>query len=91
MRDREKEEDLRESGDPRFSHLHKDLFLEISAVAPPAESYARVAYALAEVRKYIVPDKNDEVSHEQLRELIDIDPKLAKMNEYSAGGSDYYK
>lgn len=78
MRDREKEEELRQSSEPRYAHLHKDLFLEISTVATPAESYARVAYALAEIRKYLVPDKNDDVSHEQLRELMEIDPKAAK-------------
>ncbi|XP_037953949.1 KH domain-containing, RNA-binding, signal transduction-associated protein 3-like [Teleopsis dalmanni] len=78
MRDRNKEEEMRSSGDPRYSHLNKDLFLEISTVSSPAESYARIAYALAEIRKYIVPDKNDEVSHEQFRELMEIDPQSVK-------------
>lgn len=85
MRDRTKEEELRSSGDPKYSHLNKDLFMEISTVATPAECYARIAYALAEVRKYLIPDKNDEVSHEQLRELMEMDPELAK-NAYSGGG-----
>lgn len=49
-----------------------------------AEAYARVAYALAEVRKYLIPDSNDVIRQEQLRELIadgtipgdaDSDPK----------------
>lgn len=35
-----------------------------------AEAYARVAYALAEVRKYLIPDSNDVIRQEQLRELI---------------------
>ncbi|XP_037953965.1 KH domain-containing, RNA-binding, signal transduction-associated protein 3-like [Teleopsis dalmanni] len=78
MRDRNKEEEMRASGDPRFSHLNRDLFLEISTLSSPAEAYARIAYALAEVRKYIVPDKNDEVSHEQFRELMEIDPQSVK-------------
>ncbi|XP_037954293.1 KH domain-containing, RNA-binding, signal transduction-associated protein 2-like [Teleopsis dalmanni] len=78
MRDRNKEEELRNSGDPRFSHLNRNLFLEISTISSPAESYARIAYALAEIRKYIVPDKNDEVSHEQFRELMEIDPQSIK-------------
>ncbi|XP_017481280.1 PREDICTED: KH domain-containing, RNA-binding, signal transduction-associated protein 3-like isoform X1 [Rhagoletis zephyria] len=78
MRDREKEEELRQSGDPRHAHLHKDLYIEISALATPAEAHARVAYALAEIRKYLVPDKNDEVSQGQLRELMEIDPKSAE-------------
>ncbi|XP_039953376.1 KH domain-containing, RNA-binding, signal transduction-associated protein 2-like [Bactrocera neohumeralis] len=78
IRDRAKEEEMRNSGDPRHSHLNKDLFVEISTVATPAEAYARVAYALAEIRKYLVPDKNDDVAQEQLRELMEIDPKTAK-------------
>ncbi|XP_017078858.1 KH domain-containing, RNA-binding, signal transduction-associated protein 2 [Drosophila eugracilis] len=78
IRDRNKEDELRNSGDLRFAHLQKDLFLEVSTVATPAECYARIAYALAEIRKYLIPDKNDEVSHEQLRELMEMDPESAK-------------
>ena len=78
MRDRNKEEELRNSGDPRFMHLNKDLYIEVSTVSTPAESYARIAYALAEIRKFIIPDKNDDVSHDQLRELIEIDPSAVK-------------
>ncbi|EDV55597.2 KH domain-containing, RNA-binding, signal transduction-associated protein 2 [Drosophila erecta] len=78
IRDRNKEEQLRNTGDPRYAHLQKDLFLEVSTVATPAECYARIAYALAEIRKYLIPDKNDEVSHEQLRELMEMDPEGAK-------------
>ncbi|KMY95830.1 uncharacterized protein Dsimw501_GD11683 [Drosophila simulans] len=78
IRDRNKEEQLRSSGDRRYANLEKNLFLEVSTVAPPAECYGRIAYALAEIRKYLIPDKNDEVSHEQLRELMEMDPELAK-------------
>ncbi|XP_075165308.1 KH domain-containing, RNA-binding, signal transduction-associated protein 2-like [Haematobia irritans] len=78
MRDADREEELRQSGDPAFNHLHKNLYVEISTVAAPAEAYARIAYALSEIRKYIIPDKNDEISQEQFRELMEIDPKLAK-------------
>lgn len=80
MRDQEREEMLRQSGDPAYNHLNKSLFIEISTVAPPAEAYARIAYALSEIRKYIIPDKNDEISHEQYRELMEIDPNMAKGN-----------
>lgn len=44
--------------------------MEISALAPPAEAHARTAYALAEVRKYLIPDSNDCIRQEQLREMI---------------------
>ncbi|XP_033152493.1 KH domain-containing, RNA-binding, signal transduction-associated protein 1-like [Drosophila mauritiana] len=78
IRDRNKEEQLRSSGDRRYAHLEKNLFLEVSTVAPPAECYARIAYALAEIRKYLIPDDNDEVWHEQQRELMEMNPELAK-------------
>lgn len=55
--------------DAKFSHLSDDLHVEISAVAPPAEAHARVAYALAEIRKFLIPDSNDDISMEQLREM----------------------
>lgn len=77
MRDAQKEEELRQSGDPRNAHLNKDLYVEISTVATPAEAYARLAYALAEIRKYLIPDSNDEVSQSQRREIL-ADPELAK-------------
>ncbi|XP_067637715.1 KH domain-containing, RNA-binding, signal transduction-associated protein 3-like isoform X1 [Eurosta solidaginis] len=98
MRGTSKEEELRESGDPRYAHLHRDLYVEISTVAPPAEAHARVAYALAEIRKYLIPDKNDDVSQEQLRELMKIDPKSAQsysktvLNKFpTAEGSKFLK
>jgi len=55
MRDRRKEEELRGSGDSRYAHLFEDLHVEISTFAAPAEAHARIAYALAEVRRFLVP------------------------------------
>lgn len=46
---------MRNSGDPKFSHLKDDLHVEITAFAPPAEAHARIAYALTEVRRFLVP------------------------------------
>lgn len=63
------EEDLRASNDPKYQHLHEELHVEITAFAPPAEAHARVAYALTEVRKYLIPDSNDEIRQEQMREM----------------------
>lgn len=71
MRDRVKEEELRKSKDPKYSHLNSDLHVEISTVAPPAEAYCRIGYAMAELRKYLIPDSNDVIRQEQLRELMD--------------------
>jgi len=50
-----KEEKLRNSGDPKFLHLKDDLHVEITAFASPAEAHARIAYALTEVRRFLVP------------------------------------
>lgn len=69
MKDKVKEEELRKSLDPKYSHLSDDLHIEISALAPPAEAHARIAYALAEIRKFLIPDSNDDISMEQLREM----------------------
>lgn len=69
MRDKQKEEEWRNTLDPKYSHLSEELHVEISALAPPAESHARIAFALAELRKYLVPDSNDEIRLEQLREI----------------------
>lgn len=89
-----KEEDLRAALDPKYAHLNDDLHVEISALAPPAEAHARVAYALAEVRKYLIPDSNDVIRQEQLRELIadgtitgesDVDPVASKHYKSRAG------
>ncbi|XP_055904567.1 KH domain-containing, RNA-binding, signal transduction-associated protein 3 isoform X2 [Eupeodes corollae] len=77
MKDRAREEELRNSTDTKYAHLNLPLHVEISTIAPPAEAYARVAYALAEIRKYLIPDKHDDIRQEQLRELME-DPEAAK-------------
>lgn len=38
-------------------------------MAPPSEAHGRMSYALKELRRYLIPDANDEISQEQLREL----------------------
>lgn len=48
-----------------------ELHVEISALAPPAEAHARIAYALAEVKKYLIPDTNDMIRQNQMREIMD--------------------
>lgn len=46
-----------------------ELNVEISAVGAPAEAHARMAYALAELKKHLTPDNMDYISIEQLEEL----------------------
>ncbi|CAH1981446.1 unnamed protein product [Acanthoscelides obtectus] len=57
MRDKAKEEEMRQSLDPKFAHLSEALHVEVSTISPPAEAHARIAYALAELRKFLVPDE----------------------------------
>ena len=78
------EEELRASLDPKYAHLSDDLHVEIAAFAPPAEAHARIAYALAEVRKYLIPDSNDEIRQEQMREM----EMIQTVNEPGSGGSN---
>ena len=49
--------------------MQEELHTEITAFAPPAEAHARIAYALTEVRKYLIPDSNDDIRQEQMREM----------------------
>lgn len=81
------EEELRLAMDPKYKHLNDELHVEISALAPPAEAHARAAYALAEVRKYLIPDSNDMIRQEQWRELI---TDGAIVPPASSGGSAHH-
>ena len=42
---------------------------KVTAFASPAEAYARLALALTEVRKYLIPDGNDEIRQRQMKEI----------------------
>jgi KH domain-containing RNA-binding signal transduction-associated protein 3 len=78
MRDKKREEELRNSLDAKYAHLNEELHVEglnclsylttwilkfhkiilvVSSIGPPAEAHARIAYALAEIRKYLIPDR----------------------------------
>ncbi|CAG0912719.1 unnamed protein product [Notodromas monacha] len=50
-----KEEELRQSKDPKFAHLHEELHLDVHAYASPSLAHARMAYALSELRKFLIP------------------------------------
>uniref|UniRef100_A0A8C1UN77 KH domain-containing, RNA-binding, signal transduction-associated protein 2 n=1 Tax=Cyprinus carpio TaxID=7962 RepID=A0A8C1UN77_CYPCA len=69
MRDKGKEEELRKSGEAKYAHLCNDLHVLIEVFAPPGEAYSRMSHALEEIKKFLVPDYNDEIRQEQLREL----------------------
>ncbi|MED6232463.1 hypothetical protein ATANTOWER_030631, partial [Ataeniobius toweri] len=63
------EEELRKSGEAKYAHLNNDLHVLIEVFAPPGEAYSRMSHALEEIKKFLVPDYNDEIRQEQLREL----------------------
>ncbi|OCT80562.1 KH domain-containing, RNA-binding, signal transduction-associated protein 2 [Xenopus laevis] len=69
MRDKIKEEELRKSGESKYAHLGDELHVLIEVFAPPGEAYSRMSHALEEIKKFLVPDYNDEIRQEQLREL----------------------
>ncbi|XP_018027074.1 KH domain-containing, RNA-binding, signal transduction-associated protein 3 [Hyalella azteca] len=86
MRDKQKEEELRASGDPKYLHLLEDLHVEITAFAPPAEAHARIAYSLAEIRRYLVPDNNDDIRKQQIREMEFIGDRKDGLKVVDGGG-----
>ncbi|XP_075437937.1 KH domain-containing, RNA-binding, signal transduction-associated protein 3 [Ascaphus truei] len=69
MRDKAKEEELRKSEEAKYFHLNDDLHVLIEVFAPPSEAYARMGHALEEIKKFLIPDYNDEIRHAQLQEL----------------------
>ena len=58
MRDKDEEERLRLTKDPKYNHLFDDLHVEIETVAEPPEAFARISLALAILKKLLVPDEN---------------------------------
>uniref|UniRef100_A0A8B9S063 KH RNA binding domain containing, signal transduction associated 3 n=1 Tax=Accipiter nisus TaxID=211598 RepID=A0A8B9S063_9AVES len=62
-------EELRKSGEAKYFHLNDDLHVLIEVFAPPAEAYARMGHALEEIKKFLIPDYNDEIRQAQLQEL----------------------
>ncbi|CAL8285004.1 unnamed protein product [Arctogadus glacialis] len=65
----DEEEELRQSGEAKYGHLSNDLHVLMEVFAPPGEAYTRMSSALDEIKKFLVPDYNDEIRQEQLREL----------------------
>ena len=51
----QQEDELREEGSEKHAHLSEDLHVLIEVYAPAADAYNRLAYGIAEVRKYLIP------------------------------------
>ncbi|XP_064485388.1 KH domain-containing, RNA-binding, signal transduction-associated protein 2-like [Ornithodoros turicata] len=69
MRDKGKEEELRQLREPKYAHLQEELHVEVTTFAPPAEAYGRMGNAIAQLKPFLVPDYYDEIRQTQLREL----------------------
>ncbi|OQR72991.1 KH domain-containing [Tropilaelaps mercedesae] len=85
FRDKAKEEELRQLSDPKYSHLHEDLHVEVTTFAPPAEAYSRMAHAISELKPFLVPDYYDDIRQNQLRELALLNRDSRKAGELAAG------
>ncbi|RWS25927.1 KH domain-containing: RNA-binding: signal transduction-associated protein 3-like protein [Leptotrombidium deliense] len=90
MRDKEKEEELRKTGDLKYSHLNEELHVSISAFAPAPEAYLRIGHALSEVKRFLVPDYYDDIRQQQLRELGILNCQK-KTNVNSTLSTDYLR
>lgn len=49
------EDELRETNDPKYSHLNENLYVEITAIASAPEAYQRIGQALFEIKRFLVP------------------------------------
>ncbi|KFO29140.1 KH domain-containing, RNA-binding, signal transduction-associated protein 3 [Fukomys damarensis] len=69
VRDKAQEEECRKGGEAKCFHFKDDLHVLFNVFAPPAEAYACMGHALEKIKKFIVPDCNDEIGQAQLQEL----------------------
>ncbi|XP_077404735.1 KH domain-containing, RNA-binding, signal transduction-associated protein 1b [Vanacampus margaritifer] len=69
MRDKAKEEELRNGGEPKYAHLTMELHVFVEVYAPLPEAYLRMAHAMEEVKKFMFPDVTDDICQEQFMEM----------------------
>ncbi|KAK6188414.1 hypothetical protein SNE40_004591 [Patella caerulea] len=68
MRDKAKEEECRKEGG-KFAHLTQDLHLMVEVFAEAVEGYGRLTHALTELKKFMVPDFNDDIRAQQFEQM----------------------
>lgn len=49
------EEELRKGGEAKYAHLAMELHVFIEVMAPIPEAYVRMAHAMEEVKKFLIP------------------------------------
>uniref|UniRef100_A0A3Q3GSJ0 KH domain-containing, RNA-binding, signal transduction-associated protein 1 n=1 Tax=Labrus bergylta TaxID=56723 RepID=A0A3Q3GSJ0_9LABR len=59
MRDKTKEEELRKGGEAKYAHLAMELHVFIEVMAPIPEAYMRMAHAMEEVKKFLIPEPGE--------------------------------
>ncbi|KAM9354703.1 KH domain-containing, RNA-binding, signal transduction-associated protein 1-like isoform 1-T1 [Pholidichthys leucotaenia] len=59
MRDKNKEEELRKGGEVKYAHLAMELHVFIEVMAPIPEAYLRMAHAMDEVKKFLIPEPGE--------------------------------
>ncbi|KAM6913195.1 KH domain-containing, RNA-binding, signal transduction-associated protein 1-like [Xenentodon cancila] len=59
MRDKTKEEELRKGGEAKYAHLAMELHVFIEVTAPIPEAYLRMAHAMDEVKKFLIPEPGE--------------------------------
>ena len=67
-RDREKEEELSQSGDSKHEHFKEPLHLVIQVEAPRSDAHQRLANAMEEINKCMTPENGD-FRPEQIQDL----------------------
>ncbi|KAI0224186.1 KH domain-containing, RNA-binding, signal transduction-associated protein 3 [Lamellibrachia satsuma] len=69
MRDKQKEDELRKEGG-KHAHLNAELHVLVEAFAPPSEAHQRISHALMELKKFLVPEMNDDIQQQQYEEML---------------------
>lgn len=54
------EEELRKGGEAKYAHLAMELHVFIEVTAPIPEAYLRMAHAMDEVKKFLIPVRSGE-------------------------------
>ncbi|GFR57701.1 KH domain-containing, RNA-binding, signal transduction-associated protein 2 [Elysia marginata] len=60
MRDKEKEEELRKEGG-KYAHLNDELHVSVECFTESIDGQHRIAAALLELKKFLIPEMNDEM------------------------------
>ncbi|XP_064604425.1 KH domain-containing, RNA-binding, signal transduction-associated protein 3-like [Liolophura sinensis] len=69
MRDKAKEEECRKEGG-KYAHLNDELHVLIEVFTDVADAYARISHGLTELKKFLIPEHNDDIGEQQRQEMM---------------------